>query len=124
MSTSAEIHEMASSHMPGYLPGADGSDPLFTFMAAFTIILVLGLGALYFKLHAIPEKMAHTNNHTQFQLVSILAILALFTHNNMFWVAALGVAAFQMPDFLSPIRSIAESLGEMNAREKGEEKDA
>ena len=119
MSATAEIHEMASHHVPGYLPGADGSDPLFTVMAVFTVILILGLGSFYFTLHALPEKMAHSNNHTQFQVVAILAILALFTHNNMFWVVALLVAAFQMPDFLTPIRSIAVSLDEMNAREKG-----
>lgn len=106
----AQVHPMATGHIPWYLPGPDGSDPMFTFMAAFTILLIILIGGLYFRLHALPEQMAHTGNHTQFQVVGILALLALFTHNNIFWVAALLLAAFRMPDFLTPIQSIADSL--------------
>lgn len=105
-----DLHHMAHGHVPGYLPGADGSDPLFTVMAVFTIVLIMGIGALYFTLHALPEKMAHTDNHMQFQLIGILSVMALFTHNNLFWVAAIVIAAFRMPDFLTPIQSIAKSL--------------
>jgi len=113
-------HPMASGHVPVYLPGPDGSDPLFTFMAVFTILLILGIGALYFTLHALPEKMAHSDNHTQFQVIGILALLALFTHNNIFWVAALLLAAFRVPDFLTPIQSIAASLEELKQRAREE----
>nr|WP_240931823.1 hypothetical protein [Sedimentitalea sp. CY04] len=109
---------MATGHIPGFLPGADGSDPLFTGMVVFTILLVLLIGAFYFKLHAIPEHMAHEDNHTQMQVIGILALLALFTHNNMFWVIALLVAAFRMPDFLTPLQSIARSLDSLNRREQ------
>ncbi len=117
MSTStATTHAMATGHIPGYLPGPDGSDPLFTAMTVITILLVLGIGSLYFKLHAIPEHMAHSDNHAQMQVIGILALLALFTHNNIFWVIALLVAAFRMPDFLSPLQSIAGSLEALNQR--------
>ncbi|MEW2912431.1 hypothetical protein [Leisingera sp. JC11] len=118
--SASNAHPMASGHVPAYLPGPDGSDPLFTFMAVTTILLILGIGALYLTLHAIPEKMAHTDNHTQFQVIGILALLALFTHNNLFWVAALLLAAFRMPDFLTPIQSIAASLEELKQRAKEE----
>lgn len=104
------LHAMAHGHVPGYLPGPDGGDPLFAVMAVFTIVLIMGIGALYFTLHALPEKMAHTDNHMQFQLIGILTVLALFTHNNLFWVAAIVIAAFRIPDFLTPIQSIAGSL--------------
>lgn len=40
----------------------------------------------------------------------VLALLALFTHNNIFWVAALILALLKLPDFLTPINSISESL--------------
>lgn len=114
----AATHAMATGHIPGYLPGSDGSDPLFTAMTVITILLVLGIGSLYFKLHAIPEHMAHSDNHAQMQVIGILALLALFTHNNMFWVIALLVAAFRMPDFLSPLQSIAGSLETLIHRDK------
>lgn len=124
MSTStATTHVMATGHIPGYLPGPDGGDPLFTTMTVITILLVLGIGTLYFKLHAIPEHMAHSDNHAQMQVIGILALLALFTHNNMFWVIALLVAAFRMPDFLTPLQSIAGSLDALNQRVQAVEQD-
>jgi hypothetical protein len=100
---------MNTEQIPGYLAGAD-SDPLMIVMAFILVILVLGAGVLYFKLHAVPEHIAHGKNHTQIQLITILTILALFTHNNIFWVAALVLAVVELPDFLSPLKSIARSL--------------
>jgi hypothetical protein len=118
--TTPNIHALSNGHVPGYITGPDGSDPLFTGMAIFTIVLIIAIGGLYFTLHALPEKMAHSDNHAQFQLISILAVLALFTHNNIFWVAALMLAAFRMPDFLSPLQSIANSLVELSQRKNKE----
>ncbi len=100
---------MNTEHIPGYLAGAN-SDPLMVVMAVILIVLVLVAGVFYFKLHAIPEHIAHGKNHTQIQLITILTILALFTHNNIFWVAALVLAVVELPDFLSPLKSIAKSL--------------
>ena len=81
------------------------------------VFLVLGaivlLGVLYFTLHSLPERMAHHGNATQLQLISILCILALFTHNNLFWVLALVLAAFRPPDILTPLNSMAQSLQNM-----------
>jgi len=112
-----EVHAMAPHHLPGFLPGADGSDPLFTGITIFLIALVLGVGAFYFTLHSLPEKMAHEVNSNQLQVIGILCLLALFTHNHAFWVIAILLAAFRMPDFLSPIRSIADSLKAIKDKE-------
>ena len=111
--TDVKVHALAPEHLPFFIPQADGSDPLFSFIAVFSIVMVLIVGAVYFSLHALPEQMAHRAGHTQMQVVGILAILALFTHNNVFWVVALLIAAFKMPDFLTPMRSIANSLETM-----------
>lgn len=109
---------MAPEHLPPFVAGADGSDPLFTFMAVFTVSLIVLIGVLYLTLHAMPERMAHEANHSQMQVVGILALLALFTHNNLFWVVAILVAAFRMPDFLTPLSRIADTLTAM-ARQGG-----
>lgn len=111
-----EIHPLAMEHIPSYVVQADGGDYLFTFMLAFTIGLILLIGVAYFTLHAIPEKMAHESNHPQFQLVGILALLALFTHNGLFWIAAILVAGFQIPDFAAPLRSIADAIRSLAPR--------
>jgi len=100
---------MSTEHIPGYLAGAN-SDPLMIAMAIVLVISILVAGVLYFKLHAVPEHIAHGKNHAQMQLIAILTILALFTHNNIFWVAALVLAVVEFPDFLSPLKSIAKSL--------------
>lgn len=107
---SADLHPMATGHIPSYVTQADGSDFLFTFMLIFTVAVVVLIGVAYFTLHSIPEKMAHETNHPQFQLVGILALLALFTHNGIFWIAAVLVAGFQFPDFAAPLRAIADAI--------------
>lgn len=106
----SDVHPMAPEHIPSYVTAADGSDFLFTFMAVFTIVVIMLIGVAYFTLHALPEKMAHNSSHPQFQLVGILALLALFTHNNVFWVAAILMAGFQMPDLAAPLRAIADAI--------------
>jgi flagellar basal body-associated protein FliL len=113
---------MSAEQIPGYLAGAN-SDPLMVVMAVILIVLVLLAGVFYFKLHAIPEHLAHGKNHTQIQLITILTILALFTHNNIFWVAALVLAVVELPDFLAPLKSIAKSLETIagNKQEKVQE---
>lgn len=108
-----ELHPMATGHIPSYVVAADGSDFLFTFMVVFTVILIILIGVGYFTLHAVPEKMAHNSNHPQFQLVGILALLALFTHNGLFWVAAVLVAGFQIPDIGAPLRAIADAIRQL-----------
>ncbi len=110
---------MHTEHMPNYLAGAD-SDPLMTGMAIVLIASVLLVGVLYFKLHAVPDHIAHGKNHTQIQLIAILTILALFTHNNMFWVGALVLAVVEVPDFLAPLKSIASSLETIAKRKEAE----
>lgn len=109
---------MTTEHIPRYLAGAD-SDPLMIVMAVILIVVILIAGVLYFKLHAVPEHIAHGKNHTQVQLIAVLTILALFTHNNIFWVAALVLAVVEFPDFLAPLKSIAKSL-EIIAKSKSE----
>lgn len=104
------LNPLAPGHIPHFVVAADGSDYLLTAMMVFTFALILGIGLLYLNLHALPEKMGHHANHSQMQIIGILALLALFTHNNLFWVVALLVAAFRPPDFLSPLKSIARSL--------------
>lgn len=100
---------MTTEHIPGYLAGAE-SDPLMVIMAIVVVAIILFIGVFYFKIHAIPEHIAKGKNHTQIQLIAILTVLALFTHNNIFWVAALIIAVVELPDFLTPLKSIAKSL--------------
>ena len=114
---SGELHPLAPHTLPPFVGAADGSDPLFSAIIFIVILAVLGVGVFYLKLHAIPEQLAHKHGNTQSQLIMVLALLALFTHNNIFWVAALILALLKLPDFLTPINSISDSLKKLTAGE-------
>lgn len=116
-SSSAALHPLAPHHIPGFLPDATGGDPLTTFVGALLLVLLLGIGTVYFRLHSLPEQMAHGT--ARLQVVSILALLALLTHNNTLWVIALLLAAVQIPDFHTPLQSIAASLKKANKQKAG-----
>jgi hypothetical protein len=116
-----ETHPVAPHHLPGYLPGPDGSDPLFTAVIVVLLIVLMVAGVLYFKLHSMPEQLGERHNSTQLQLISILAVLALFTHNNAFWILALLIAAIRIPDYLTPIQTIASSLAKLASDSKATE---
>ncbi|MDV7142872.1 hypothetical protein R3X27_09260 [Tropicimonas sp. TH_r6] len=107
-------------HLPMYVTPPGQTDVLFVVVVIFVLLLVLGLGIFYFKLHALPEQMAHSKSPAQYQLVAIMALIGLLTHNNAFWILALLLAAVSIPDFLTPLRSIAMSLQKMSGSEMPE----
>ena len=113
----AATHPLAPHGLPSFIGGADGSDPLFTAVVFILIAGLMGVAVLYFKLHSIPEHLAQKQNNGQTELIMVLAILALFTHNNLFWLAALVLALVKFPDFTSPLKSIAHSLRIMTKTE-------
>jgi hypothetical protein len=79
-------------------------------MGIFLVATVLWVGTLYWKLHSLPERMAHKSHKLQFEIVAVLGLLALFTHIHLFWVAGLLLAMIDLPDFSTPLRSIAGSV--------------
>lgn len=104
------LREAAIAHAPFFVTAPGETDVLFVGVVWFVVIAVFLVGAFYLSLHALPERLAHHANHTQIQLIGILTLLALFTHNNVFWVAALVLAVIKFPDFISPIQAMANAL--------------
>jgi NADH:ubiquinone oxidoreductase subunit 5 (subunit L)/multisubunit Na+/H+ antiporter MnhA subunit len=111
------INPAAPHHLPGFIAGPGQSDWLMTVMLVFLLVSVVSVGLLYLKLHALPEHMAHRTNKVQLQFVAVLALLALFTHNHVFWIAALLLALVDLPDFSAPMNSIALSLEKLSGRD-------
>ena len=50
------------------------------------------------------------------EIVAVLSLLALFTHQHIFWIAALLLALIEFPDFSTPINSISQSLEKLAQR--------
>src|SRR5215467_4578294 len=102
---------MTPHHLPFYLAKPGETDWLMIVMGIFLIAAILGIGNLYLHLHSLPERMAHKSQKLQFEIVAVLGLLALFTHIHLFWIAALLLALIDLPDFGTPLRSIADSVG-------------
>ncbi|NCA71061.1 MAG: hypothetical protein EOM91_13340 [Sphingobacteriia bacterium] len=109
------LHSAAIHHLPPFVTAPGETDILFVVMAIVVGLGVIGIGIFYFKLHALPEHLAHRGQKVQLELVAVLALIALFTHNHAFWIAALLLAVVPLPDFTTPLASIARSLERLAA---------
>jgi hypothetical protein len=114
---SSTLHPLAPHHLPVFVTGPGESDVLLNAMIVLLIAAVLMVGNLYLKLHSLPERMAHRANRVQLEIVAVLCLLALFTHQHLFWIAALLLAMIQFPDFSTPLNRIADSLEGRSALE-------
>ena len=110
---SASVNPAAPHHLPGFITAPGETDVLMVVMAIFLIIAVLAVGILFLRLHTLPERMAHGSQKLQFEIVAVLGLLALFTHQHIFWVAGLLLALIDLPDFGTPLRRIAGSVENM-----------
>jgi len=102
--------KVVHDHLPFYITGPGESDILFTAVTISLIAIVVGFGALYFTIQAIPDRIAKGTSKAQMQLVGLLGLVSLFTMNNLYWVAAILLAAIRVPDFMAPLTDIARSL--------------
>jgi hypothetical protein len=107
------LNPAATHHLPPFVTAPGETDTLMIVTGVFVLLAVIGIGVFYFKLHALPEHLAHGGQKVQYQIVSVLALLALFTHNHAFWIAGLLLALIPIPDFTTPLTSIASSLERM-----------
>lgn len=107
---SDSIQDAGVEHLPFFITGPGQTDVLFNITVGFIIVLLLLVGNFYMHLHSVPDRMAHHANNAQLQLIGILTLIALLTHNNIYWVAALVLAAINLPDLATPLGSIARSL--------------
>jgi hypothetical protein len=71
---------------------------------------VLAFGLVFLRLHTLPERMAHKSKKIQFEIVAVLGLLALFTHQHLFWVIGLLLAVIDIPDFGGVLGRMAGSL--------------
>jgi hypothetical protein len=107
---SDQVHPMTPHHLPFFITEQGGTDYLMVAMGIFLVAAVLAVGNFYLHLHTLPERMAHRSQKMQFEIVAVLGLLALFTHIHLFWIAGLLLALIDLPDFSSPLRSIAGSV--------------
>ena len=110
---SEPLHPAAPHHLPPFITAPGDTDVLMVVVGITLIVAVLAVGNLYLHLHTLPERMAHKSQKFQFEVVAVLGLLALFTHNHLFWVIGLFLAMIDLPDFGTPLHRIAGSVEKM-----------
>jgi CDP-diglyceride synthetase len=121
---SAEVNPAATHHLPIFITPPGQTDVLMVITALFLLVAVVAFGVLFLRLHSLPERMAHRGHKLQFEIVAVLCLIALFTHINGFWIAALLLALVDVPDFGGWMGRIArgvERIAGMKSAERSSE---
>jgi len=113
----ASPNPVATEHMPFFITAPGETDVLFNIMVVFVVGSIVLTGIVFLTIHSLPERMAHKSKKIQFDIVAVLCLLALFTHEHIFWFAALLLAFIDIPDFLTPVKRIATSVETLAGQE-------
>jgi hypothetical protein len=104
-----EVRQPVSpAHLPWFVPVPGQTDILMIVMGIFLVLFTMMVGVL--RLHHLPEHIAQKEQKIQYQIVAILCLLAMFTYQNILWVAALLLAMIDLPDFTGLFARIAQSV--------------
>lgn len=104
---SATQHPMAPHTLPWFITSPGGTDTLYVITTVVVVIAVMLLGVFFFWLHSLPERMGHKK--LQFEVVAVLGLISLFTHQHIFWIIGLLLAVVDLPDFINPLKRIADA---------------
>jgi hypothetical protein len=103
------LHPAAPHHLPAFITAPGETDVLMVVTGTVLLLGILLFGSVFFRVHTLPERMAHKGQKLQFEIVAVLGLLALFTHIHLFWVAGLLLALIDIPDFGGSLSRIAGS---------------
>ena len=106
--------------MPFFITPPGETDVLFNITLWFVVACIVLTGVVFLTIHSLPERMAHKSKKVLLDLIALLCLLALLTHNHFFWFAAIVLAFIDIPDFLTPVNSIANSMESIAGQEAGE----
>jgi hypothetical protein len=101
------LHPQAVEHLPMFITAPGNTDVLMVVTAVFLAFCVFAFGVLFFRLHSLPEHIAHGSQKVQMEVVSVLCLISLFTHMHIFWIIGLILAFVDIPDFGTPLKRIA-----------------
>ncbi len=101
---------IATAHLPFFITAPGDTDVLYNITLVFVVASVVGLGIFFWTIHSLPERMAHRSKKIQMDIVALLCLIGLFTHEHAFWIAALLLAWIDIPDFFAPFRRLATAV--------------
>ena len=116
----ASPNPIATTHMPFFITAPGETDVLFNVTLVFVVACIILTGVVFLTIHSLPERMAHKSKKILLDLIALLCLLALLTHEHLFWFVAIVLAFIDIPDFLTPVNRIARSVESMAGQEAGE----
>lgn len=117
---SVSPNPIATTHMPFFVTSPGETDVLFNITLWFVVACIVLTGVVFLTIHSLPERMAHKSKKVLLDLIALLCLLALLTHNHFFWFVAIVLAFIDIPDFLTPVNRIANSMESIAGQEAGE----
>lgn len=106
------------ANLPWFVTEPGQADVLLIAMGAFLVLFTLAFGVLFLRLHHLPEHIAQKHQKVQYEVVAVLGLLAMFTHINLLWIAALLLAMIDLPDFTGLLGRIAHSVERIAGRRR------
>src|SRR6201994_3909926 len=116
----ASPNPIATTHVPFFITAPGQTDVLFNVTLVFVVACIILTGVVFLTIHSLPERMAHKSQKILLDLIALLCLLALLTHEHLFWFAAIVLAFIDIPDFLTPMNRIATSVVAMAGEEASE----
>ena len=116
----ATPNPIATDHLPFFITAPGETDVLFNITLWFVVACIILTGVIFLTIHSLPERMAHKSKKILLDLIALLCLLALLTHNHLFWFIAIILAFIDIPDFLTPVNRIAQSVESMAGQEADE----
>ena len=66
------LHPAAVHDLPSFITPPGETDVLMVVMAFVLIGAVIAFGVIFFRLHTLPERIAHRGHKLQFEIVAVL----------------------------------------------------
>jgi len=124
----ASPNPAATTHLPFFVTAPGDTDILYNITLVFLVACIILTGVIFLTIHSLPERMAHKSKKVLLDLIALLCLLALLTHEHLFWFIAIVLAFIDIPDFLTPVNRIAKSVatmaGEQHVDDKAEDRSA
>jgi hypothetical protein len=105
----SSLSDEALARLPFWVTPPGETDGFLIVVGFLLVAVLLGFGALYFTIQAIPDRMAAGAHKVQMQLVGVLGLISLFTLNNAFWIAAILIAAVPLHEIFPLQREAGQS---------------
>src|SRR6202051_554833 len=113
----ATPNPIATTHLPFFITAPGDTDVLFNATLVIVVACIILTGVIFLTIHSLPERMAHKSKKILLDLIALLCLLALLTHEHIFWFIAIVLAFIDIPDFLTPVNRIARSVETMAGKE-------